>query len=260
MKIMDLLDDVFFESVEISPVLAQISPALAQRKSPETGNLSPVSPVSPFSPTPPVIPVKSEKENDPGRTWAPGNPFVCDRGFSTGWLRDGKPLCPACDGKHPAGIPEAAKMNSDNQGRPSTGPCLICGVPLDQDGGDCWHLAFHLGECASPKLDPLRISDDSAKLSSPTHSPKRGKRISSVALAWLQNHRQALRQAGWTGRELYRRNKSKGIGWCALWDAPFLKVYLHENGVIEFECVIAGKDIIQTARPMHQARKIFRRK
>lgn len=39
---------------------------------------------------------------DPGRTWAPNNPFVCRCGFSTGWLRDGKPLCPMCDGKHHA--------------------------------------------------------------------------------------------------------------------------------------------------------------
>jgi len=23
--------------------------------------------------------------------------------------------------------------------------CLICGLPLNQDGGDCWHKAFHLG-------------------------------------------------------------------------------------------------------------------
>jgi hypothetical protein len=83
--------------------------------------------------------------------------------------------------------------------------------------------------------------------------------ISPVALSWLLSHRQALKDAGWTGRELYRRNKSKGICWCSLWDEPFLKVYLHENGVIEFECVIAGKDIIQTARPMHKARKIIRR-
>ena len=84
--------------------------------------------------------------------------------------------------------------------------------------------------------------------------------ISTVALFWLLSHRQELKDAGWTGRELFRRNKSKGICWCSLWDEPFLKVYLHDNGVIEFECVIAGKDIIQTARPMYQARKIIRRK
>ncbi|KAF0188484.1 MAG: hypothetical protein FD168_1597 [Desulfobulbaceae bacterium] len=83
--------------------------------------------------------------------------------------------------------------------------------------------------------------------------------ISPVALSWLLSHRQELKDAGWTGRELYQKNKSKGICWCSLWDEPFLKVYLHDNGVIEFECVIAGKDIIQKARPMHQARKIIRR-
>ncbi len=40
---------------------------------------------------------------DPGRTWAPENPFVCECGFPTGWLRDGKPLCPECDGKQKPG-------------------------------------------------------------------------------------------------------------------------------------------------------------
>lgn len=84
---------------------------------------------------------------------------------------------------------------------------------------------------------------------------KRGRVISLIALKWLREHRQELRQVGWTGRELYRRNKSPGICWCGLWEEPFLKVYLHDNGVIEFECVIADKDIIQTARPMHRARK-----
>jgi hypothetical protein len=81
-------------------------------------------------------------------------------------------------------------------------------------------------------------------------------RISPVALSWLAENRQRLKDAGWTGRELYRRNKSKGICWCTLWSEPFIKPYLHETGVIEFECVIAGKDIIQTARPMQQARKL----
>lgn len=72
---------------------------------------------------------------------------------------------------------------------------------------------------------------------------------SPIALAWLQEHRQALRAAGWTARELYQRNKSKGLCWCSLWDKPFFQAYLHDNGVIEMECVIAGRDVIQTARP-----------
>jgi len=87
-------------------------------------------------------------------------------------------------------------------------------------------------------------------------TPKNGNRLSPVALSWLKDHREALRAAGWTARELYRRNKSPGICWCTLWEMPFLKVYLHDDGVIEFEAVIAGRDIIQTARPMHRARKI----
>ncbi|MBU0664375.1 MAG: hypothetical protein KJ990_07530 [Proteobacteria bacterium] len=72
---------------------------------------------------------------------------------------------------------------------------------------------------------------------------------SPVALTWLRDHRQALKAAGWTMRELYRRNRSRGICWCSLWDKPFFKAYLHDDSVIEMECVIAGRDIIQTARP-----------
>ncbi|MFA5905804.1 MAG: hypothetical protein WC836_17865 [Desulfobacula sp.] len=75
------------------------------------------------------------------------------------------------------------------------------------------------------------------------------KKPSPVALKWIREHRQELRQAGWTGRELYRANKSKGICWCGLWDKPFLKVYLHSDRVIEFECVDSGRDCIQTAQP-----------
>jgi hypothetical protein len=82
-------------------------------------------------------------------------------------------------------------------------------------------------------------------------SPCREK-ISPVALEWLREHHQALQAAGWTMRELYRRNRSKGLAWSGIWDQPLLKVYLHDNGIIEFESVIAGKDIIQTARPAPQ--------
>ena len=56
---MDLLDDLFSESADISPTLAPISPALAQRKIPETGHLIPFSP---FSPTPTVFPLNPKPE------------------------------------------------------------------------------------------------------------------------------------------------------------------------------------------------------
>jgi hypothetical protein len=82
-------------------------------------------------------------------------------------------------------------------------------------------------------------------------SPKRASSLPSpIALTWLQDHRQALKAAGWTAAELYRRNKSKGIAWCGLWDKPFLEVYLQPGGVIEFECVMHGRDIHQTAGPL----------
>jgi len=77
---------------------------------------------------------------------------------------------------------------------------------------------------------------------------------SPVALAWIREHRQALQCNGWTMAELYRRNKSRGIAWCGLWEKPFLKVFLQPGGVIEFECIVLGRDIIQTARSLKNNR------
>ncbi len=115
---------------------------------------------------------------------------------------------------------------------------------------------------ATPETKSLRtvatvatvIVASSEKTEKPTMeepTPQKGQ-MSPVALEWLQEHRQALKAAGWTARELWRRNKSTGICWCGLWDKPFFKAYLHDNGVIEMECVIAGRDCAQTARPMPQ--------
>ena len=53
---------------------------------------------------PPLNRNDKETHSALGRTWKPGNPFVCECGFSTGWLRDGKVLCPMCDGKRRAAI------------------------------------------------------------------------------------------------------------------------------------------------------------
>ncbi|MFH2122522.1 MAG: hypothetical protein ABIJ50_03420 [Pseudomonadota bacterium] len=78
------------------------------------------------------------------------------------------------------------------------------------------------------------------------------RRISPVALQWLREHRQELKAAGWTAKELYRRNKAEGICWSGIWDKPFFKAYLLEKGVIEFEFVDGGRVVIQTARPMPQ--------
>jgi len=73
---------------------------------------------------------------------------------------------------------------------------------------------------------------------------------SPVALAWLLENRCALDKAGWTRPELYRRNKSeRGIAWLDLWDNPFFMVYLHNSGVIEFECSVNGRDFFQTVSP-----------
>jgi len=39
-------------------------------------------------------------------------------------------------------------------------PCLICGLPLNQDGMDCWHKAFHLGEVFPLKGVNLKLPSD----------------------------------------------------------------------------------------------------
>ena len=131
-------------------------------------------------------------------------------------------------------------------------------------------LSGEISESTSSKLSPSKISEDNPKLDVPSVSPELGNRlsppqmearrftprkaetISSVALDWLNDHRQALKSSGWTTLELYRRNKSKGICWCRLWDKPFLNMYLHDNGVIEFKFIDNGRDVIQTARQMPQ--------
>ena len=43
------------------------------------------------------------------------------------------------------------------------GNCLLCGLPLNQDGGDCWHRAFHLGD-QSAKLRSLLLSPEMGRV------------------------------------------------------------------------------------------------
>jgi len=169
---------------------------------------------------------------DPGRMWAPNNPFLCQCGFSTGWQRDGKPLCPACDGKPPAGMPEGPRLNDVDPGIPSTGPCLICGVQLDQDGGDCWHRLFHLRTTTPAPPKPRNVG------------------ISPIALSWLRSNKAELHRHGWRPSELWRRNKSKGIAWAGVWNLPGLSVTIESAGSLSFHFLAAtGQTIKQTAWP-----------
>ncbi|MBV5339416.1 MAG: hypothetical protein J0665_07640 [Deltaproteobacteria bacterium] len=127
---------------------------------------------------------------DPGRKWKPGNPFVCQCGFLTGWLRDEKPLCPMCDDK------------------------------------------------ALARMKQVHTS------------------MSFIAISWLAVNRAHLKAAGWTMRELYRRNKSKGIAWAGLWDMPGLTVTIEGSGCISFYFQAAtGQKIKQTAWPKKHQRK-----
>jgi hypothetical protein len=163
---------------------------------------------------------------DPGRTWAPA-------------------------------LSGAITTEADHITRVKTAPgvCPLCGVPFDQDGGDCWHRAFHIGAEESTGAPP---SDDK-----PTPAPtacenqdgqscghQMGMRISPVALSWLCENRRVLQCNGWTMAELYRRNKSRGIAWVGLWDHPGLSVAIESGGVISFNFLTAtGQRIRQTAWP-----------
>jgi hypothetical protein len=87
-----------------------------------------------------------QKDVVPVRTWAPDNPFTCECGFKTGWLRNGKPLCPVCDGKAPSPAGAITKEGDCiTYAKVFPGRCPLCGNRLDQDGGDCWHRSYHFG-------------------------------------------------------------------------------------------------------------------
>ncbi len=100
----------------------------------------------------------------------------------------------------------------------------------------CWPKGAHqLRTLEEPPIDKLRHQ------------------VSPIALKWLQDHRQELRQFGWTGRELYRRNKSKGLMWMGIWEQASLGITIQNNGVIVFQFQTAtGQPITQTARPIKQ--------
>jgi hypothetical protein len=144
--------------------------------------------------------------------------------------------------------------------------CLLCGLPLDQDGGECWHRAFHLNG-DSPNLDyPNQPQKVGTTPSSPEKAaagprlndkapgilPQARERISPVALSWLRENRQGLKAAGWPANQLWRRNKSKGIAWAGVWGIPGLSVVIQSDGCICFYFTDAGKQIRQTAWPMPQ--------
>jgi hypothetical protein len=73
---------------------------------------------------------------------------------------------------------------------------------------------------------------------------------SPLAVAWLKDKRQVLKAAGWTARELYRRNKSKGLVWEGIWNKEALTLIIKDDGVIAFQFpTVTGQMITQTTRP-----------
>ncbi len=70
------------------------------------------------------------------------------------------------------------------------------------------------------------------------------------AVAWLAEHRPALKAAGWTAGELYRRDRSRGMGWLRLWNKEDLKAVFDPSGRIVFTFINGtGQRITQTAVP-----------
>ncbi len=82
--------------------------------------------------------------------------------------------------------------------------CLICGVQLNQDGGDCWHRAFHVGDQSAklrnpnqpPKVGTTPSSQESEKAAAgprcddqvKTIQPHVPERINVVAVTWLREN------------------------------------------------------------------------
>jgi len=146
--------------------------------------------------------------------------------------------------------------------------CLLCGTPLNHDGGDCWHRAFHLkGDSPNldypnqpPKVGTATLSPISKKATAgprcddqvKTIQPHVREQINPVALSWLRENRQGLKAAGWPASQLWRRNKSRGIAWAGVWGMPGLSVAIQSDGCICFHFTDAGKQIKQTAWPMPQ--------
>jgi len=189
-------------------------------------------------------------------TLAPFSPTLARRETpETGHLSPFSPFSPFSPTKTPAPVGAITYVKT------ATGICPLCGVPFDQDGGDCWHRSFHFGakdSTGGPWCDdqPTPAPPTCENQGGPSCGPKMGIRISPVALKWLRENRQALQCNGWTMAGLYRRNKSRGIAWVASWDQSGLSVAIESGGVISFHFLTAtGQKIKQTAWPKKHPRK-----
>jgi hypothetical protein len=136
-------------------------------------------------------------------------------------------------------------------GKPVPG-CLYTAPGEYPDG---WRrLPDSLKKCMWPGTRPQRQVSDrllSQDNKAPAIPAKEKTKPSPHALKWLRDHKVVLRLAGWTAPELYRRNKSRGLAWIALWGNDFLEVTLDDDGVIVFRFKsVSDRTITQTARPM----------
>ena len=114
-------------------------------------------------------------------------------------------------------------------------------------------LEFLQGGSERPLCDECKPPQQIASDREPTRSTQRLRHIEKMhprAVAWLAEHRIALKAAGWTAKELYRRNRSPGVGWLRLWKKEDLKAILEPSGRIIFTFSGAlGNLIQQTAIP-----------
>ncbi len=182
------------------------------------------------------------------------------------WLRpisEGKP-CYAGRGQGPSCF---SCQSYDGKGASWPGLCRfpesIGRVVLELD----WNIVDIVNGCGCYETDVKRIAirdaepdfcfDDSPfeESGSPscdqqpvTAHPSCREKISPVALKWLREHHQELKAAGWTMRELYRRNRSRGLAWARVWDKAGMVATMRE-GVLAIEFQDGGKVVRQTARP-----------
>ncbi|CAK8713354.1 hypothetical protein GMJAKD_02620 [Candidatus Electrothrix aarhusensis] len=98
-------------------------------------------------------------------------------------------------------------------------------------------LAFLQSGSARPLYDEGKLSHQRVSDRKPTRSIRRSgqaEKMSPRAVAWLAEHRTALKAAGWTAKELYRRNRVPGLGWSRLWKKDDLEVVFEPSGRIVF--------------------------
>ncbi len=111
-------------------------------------------------------------------------------------------------------------------------------------------LKKDIGTSQQSVIDPQKggsISRLPKKKASATIIPL--KRGSSLALQWIEAHKEKLDAAGFTHNELYSQSLPIGVAHLKLWFKEDISVKLKDNTIIFTWRNYAGRTITQTCRP-----------